>query len=298
MDIVDAQIHAFYTLDLDQTIAAMNALGIQSAIIDELWEYDPRGFVLPGTLLSGGVFRPSSPLAQAAALKYPDRFSVLQRVDRRDPDIEAVFASLRCMPGCRSIRLVTRGAEELQAIADGGYDRMLQLAADQDLVVSLLGAGVSDILGSFLPRFPRLRFVLDHCGAPKDAQAWDNILAAARTHSNLWIKWSHAQHYFPSAAFPFAELLVPLRQALDAFGRERVIWASDFTHNRRGASWGELLFSIRCADDLPSDDKEWLLGRAARALYAWPKPEQAFVAPHVPLLPKQAPVSAMASATS
>lgn len=43
MDIVDAQIHAFYTVGEAETLAAMNALGIQGAVIDELWADQPIG---------------------------------------------------------------------------------------------------------------------------------------------------------------------------------------------------------------------------------------------------------------
>jgi len=38
MDIVDAQIHLFLTMDIDACLAAMSSMGIQAALIDEFWD--------------------------------------------------------------------------------------------------------------------------------------------------------------------------------------------------------------------------------------------------------------------
>ncbi len=74
MDIVDAQIHLFLTMDIDACLAAMNSMGIQAALIDEFWGYE-GDHPLPGHLTSHGVFRPTAPGAMMASMKYPERFS-------------------------------------------------------------------------------------------------------------------------------------------------------------------------------------------------------------------------------
>jgi len=85
MDIVDSQVHVFFTLDLKETLAAMNAIGILTVVIDEYWGAGLSGELLPAASLRSGGQRPLSPLAQAAVLKIPDRFAILQRVERADP---------------------------------------------------------------------------------------------------------------------------------------------------------------------------------------------------------------------
>ena len=284
MDIFDAQVHVFYTLQLDETIAVMNALGIQSVIIDEFWAYTKTRKAIPNVELPNGVLRPVSPLAQAAALQYPERFSILQRVERLDSDLPAVFAILGSTPGCRAIRITTRDPVERKALADGGYDELLKLAQRHDLAVSVLGNDIAAPLRAPLARFPGVNFVLDHCGSPESPAAWDNILALGK-FSNAWLKWSHGHHFFDAGPYPYAGLQTQLARALNAFGKERVIWASDFTHNRTGATWAELLFYLRESANLSQGDKEWLFSRAARTLYRWPAPTTPAVAPHVARLP-------------
>ncbi|OPY96637.1 hypothetical protein A5906_01815 [Bradyrhizobium sacchari] len=280
MDIVDSQVHAFFTLGLDETLAAMNAIGIQSVIIDEYWGDGPRGELPSASLRTGGQ-RPISPLAQAAVLKHPDRFAILQRVERTDPALASWFSILADTPGCKAVRIITIDPTELRALVDGDYDEILQLARRHDLTVNVFGRSAYAALEGVLSRFPDVRCVLDHCGAPASSVDWEAILSAGRSHANLWLKWSHAHRWFEAGPYPYVDLQAQLIRALDAFGPERLMWASDFTHDRLGSSWGELLFYLRDSLLLSESDKEWLLGRAARTAYRWPAPAEAFSQPHL-----------------
>ncbi|WP_128943815.1 amidohydrolase family protein [Bradyrhizobium zhanjiangense] len=281
MDIVDSQVHVFFTLDLEETVAAMNAIGIQSVIIDEYWGTGPSGELLPAASLRSGGQRPLSPLAQAAVLKHPDRFGILQRVERTDPALASWVSVLADFPGCKAVRLITNDRTELQALANGDYDDIMRLAQRHDFAVNFFGQGAAAALDGVLSRFPDVRCVLDHCGAPASQADWDAILSAGRSHPNLWLKWSHAHWWFEAGPYPYAGLQAQLIRALDAFSRERVMWASDFTHERLGRSWGELLFYLRDSQLLSEIDKGWLLGRAARIAYRWPAPAEAFSPPHL-----------------
>lgn len=281
MDIVDAQVHVFYTLQLSETLAVMDALGIQSVMIDEFWAYSAdRKSAMPNAILPGGVPRPLSPQAQAAALQHPERFSYLQRVNRRDPQLGELFAILGSSPGCRSIRIDTRDEAERAAMEGGAYDPLLSYAQQYGLAVSILGRETATAMRGPLERFPGVNFVLDHCGSPQSLAQWDEILALG-SFSNCTLKWSHGHHFFNAGAYPYPGLQAQLARALDSFGKERVIWASDFTHNRAGATWAELLFYLRETTALSQGDKEWLFGRAARRVYRWPAPAVPAVPLHV-----------------
>lgn len=278
MNVVDAQVHVFLTMQESEALAAMDALGIRSVVIDELWGFNDKGQGLPCTELPNGFARAVSPLAQAASLKHPERFSYLQRVSRHDPDLAALFAILGSSPGCRSVRIDVREPAENQAIPDGGYDELLKLAQKYDLPVSVLGREIAAAIRGTAARFPDLRFVVDHCGFPRTAQQWDDVLTLGRC-KNVWLKWSHAHRAFGAAEYPFAEFQPQLARAIDAFGIERVMWASDFTHNqkhdRSANTWAELLYCIRDSAALSQGDKEWLLGRTARSLFRWDAPAEA-----------------------
>jgi L-fuconolactonase len=272
MDIVDAQVHVFLTMQESEALAAMDALGIRSVVIDELWGFDDKMQGLPFARFPDGFARAVSPLAQAASLRHPERFSYLQRVSRHDPDLPALFSLLGSSPGCRSVRIDVRDPAENQAFRDGGYDELLKLARKYDLAASVLGRETGATVRGAVARFPDLRFVVDHCGFVRTPQQWEDVLALGK-NKNVWLKWSHAHRAFGAAHYPFAEFNPQLARAIDAFSVERVMWASDFTHNQRhdrsANTWAELLYSIRDSAALSEGEKEWLLGRTARRLFRW-----------------------------
>ncbi|MBI1178967.1 MAG: amidohydrolase family protein [Alphaproteobacteria bacterium] len=286
MEIVDSQIH-MGPGGIAETLAAMDALGISATLLDEFWGLDNWG---PGYTLANGAYRVTAPTAELAAWQHPDRFSYVLRVDRRDPEVESLIRTTRDAPHARAIRLLPAlTAEELEAFADGGYEPVFAAAADAGLPVFVFIAGHVELMPRYLKTFPGLRFIVDHCGMPIEANVtfldaplpgddgkaagpdigyFDQVLKLAE-HPNVALKWSHAQGMFGVRGYPFRPLWPHLRRALDAFGAERVMWASDNGGNQTGESWGELLFWIRDCPDLSDAEKQWLLGGTVRQVLDW-----------------------------
>ncbi len=271
MDIVDAQLHMSLTLTEDNIIASMDALGIQSVLIDELWAINDKMQGMPCVSFPDGSHRPLSPYAQAAAFKHPERFSYLQRVERRDPQLAAHMAVLASSPGCRAIRLVLLHPAERQVFTSGGYHELLSLAQSHGLPVCVLVSDAGLVLREIAPQYPDLQFVLDHCGWPKNPQHWEGVLQLAQ-QPNVGLKWSHAQKPFCRGDQPQEALQHAFLRAIDAFGVDRILWASDVTHEESGASWSQLLAFVRDNPALAQSDKAWLLGRTARKLFRWDAP--------------------------
>src|SRR5262249_6585405 len=71
MDIVDAQVH-LGPGGASEMVAAMDAIGIKAAMIDEWWVGTPGH---PGYTLANGAYRPVTPTTELAAWQYPGRFS-------------------------------------------------------------------------------------------------------------------------------------------------------------------------------------------------------------------------------
>ena len=88
MDIVDAQLHLSLSPGADGIIAAMDALGIAGVVLDEVWGRNEKDHATPCVEFSDGAYRPLSPGAQVAALRYPDRF----------PSCNASPAAIRSWP--------------------------------------------------------------------------------------------------------------------------------------------------------------------------------------------------------
>lgn len=297
MDIVDSQIH-LGPGGIDAMIAAMDAVGIQSALIDEFWIGTA---LMPSYMVADGrIRRPSTPTAELAALTWPDRFSYLIRVDRNDPEMPSIVRMAGDKPEVRAIRIspgLSQG--ELKALCEGGYDDLLSTTSNAGIpVVFVAIPGHAPSLAGAMRKFTDLKFVIDHCGMPsgggfakemgklgvtdpppvmgdtsdEDGKAaeFEKVLRLADEHPNAGLKWSHAQEKFNVAGYPFDNLRPWLRQALDAFGAERMMWAGDAVANKTGESWAELLYWLIDNPDMTAAERAHLLGRTARAWLDWP----------------------------
>jgi predicted TIM-barrel fold metal-dependent hydrolase len=293
MEIVDGQVHVGAG-GIEAMLAAMDTLGISAVLIDEYWGRSAPSdwsHFEPGYLLPNGAWRPVCPVAEQAGLLHPERIAYLLRVERRDPELAGLLRLLSSSPNARAIRIMPVGTQaEADAFAAGAYDELFELAQALSLPIFLFIPGQVELLHGPAARFPRATFIVDHCGMPSsngfsraaaktEAQKagglryFEEVLSLAQ-HPNVALKWSHAQERFQAHDYPYAPLRPLLRRAIDAFGAERVVWASD--HSVLPAySWGELLFSLRDDPELAPTEKEWLLGRAVRTLLNWPAPVSA-----------------------
>ncbi|MCB2076798.1 MAG: amidohydrolase family protein [Novosphingobium sp.] len=293
MDILDSQVH-LGPGPASEMVAAMDALGIRSVLVDEWWGGD---VARPGFRLPNGAIRTSAPVTEHAAWTYPDRFSYLVRVYPDDPDCRAVIRFARDAPHARALRIAPGlSRDELDRFSSGAYDPIFSEAEAAGLPVFVTILGHAPLLERYARKFPSCNIIICHCGMPPHGDQWSAIAQAeARPDStqywqslssqslqqafdgvlrmsrfaNLAIKWAHAPAYFGAAGYPNRETRPYLRQAIDAFGAERIMWASDFSTNQTGESWAELLFSIRENSDLSDDERSWILGRSARRYLAW-----------------------------
>jgi predicted TIM-barrel fold metal-dependent hydrolase len=295
MDIVDSQVH-LGPGGAAEMVAAMNALGIASALIDEWWMGTP-GHPFYGVGENGKAVRTTSPTAELAAWTYPGRFAYLVRVDPRDPELKAVIRMVRDADHARALRLSPgMSRAEIADFAGGVYDEIFALAADNGLPVFVQIAGHADLLDRIVARYPDSRIIVCHCGMPPGAtlapiiaqmeglpdspdywrkvaeepidQAFAKVLRAAE-HPQVALKWAHAPGMFGAAGYPNLAARPYLRRALDAFGAERVMWASDISANQTGESWAELIFAVTENPEISSDERDGIMGAAARRWLNW-----------------------------
>jgi len=292
VDIVDSQIH-FGPGGTERVLADMDALGIQACLVDEFWGLDTWG---PGYTLPNGTFRPTRPTVELAAALYPDRFAYVARVERADPEVQSLIRIAGDDPNARAIRMIPAvTATETAAFADGRYDDIFATADAAGLPVFLFIAGHVDLMGRYLQRFRDVIFIVDHCGMPMEAGIsmpnadrpdgpsahpgpdvayFDQVLKLA-DHPNVLLKWSHAQGMFGELEYPSPGLIPHLRRAIDAFGVERIMWASDHGGNQTGETWDQLLHYLLDSDGVTRQEKVWLFGQTVRTALNWPAPEGA-----------------------
>src|ERR1700677_4152132 len=182
----------------------------------------------PGYRLADGTFRPIGPNAESAALRHPERFAFLMRVDRRDPGIEGWGETLAAAPDFKALRTLVATPTEGALFEDGGYDRLLKAARADSLPLFVTCPGRMLLLAGYAERFPDVQFVIDHCGAAFDSlrgeATIDDAVGMAR-YPNVAYKWAHAQALLSTTAYPLPDLEPKLRRAVDAYDPERVMWA-------------------------------------------------------------------------
>lgn len=269
IDIVDAQVHLAPTPSLEALAAALDALGIAAIMFDELWGRNEHGHGTPCVELGDGAYRPFSPLAQAAAIQDPRRFSYVQRVSRRDPAVPQCLADPTALPGCRALRIVLHDRSERERFATGEYDEILSAAQQARLPVMLLSRDCGALLSTAAGRFSSLSFIADHCGWIKTANQWDDVLALGR-FPNTNLKWSHAYRAFGRPDRADTDVQHAFERALDAFGAARMLWASDITHEESVSSWAQLLAFVLFNPALTDSGREAVLAKTARRLFHWP----------------------------
>ena len=291
IDIVDTQLH-MARVKIDATLEAMDALGIRSVLIDEFWgtwDSPDSTHIQPGYRLANGSWRALMPTAQEAGLLQPDRFAHLVRIDRRDPQLECVMRVIASSPNARSFRLQpvwTR--DEAAALAGGAYDALLALAEDIGLPVCWFAPGHVELLAPYMRRYPKLVFVIDHCGMgfpnipPGRTEAEErrtldptylrDVIKLAE-YPNAVLKWSHAQDRFGVRTYPYEGLRPLLRQAIEGFGADRLMWASDKSV-MFGHSWSDILHAVRDDLELSHEEKSAILAGTARRVFDWPLPPE------------------------
>ena len=123
-------------------------------------------------------------------------------------------------------------------------------------------------LENVLQRFPRVRVLLDHFARPRlddgpPYAAAASLFGLAR-HANLFFKLT--THNVREAKEGAATQASFLRQAVDAFGADRIAWGSNFP-----ASAGSLVAllgeALEATASLSDEEREWIFHRTAKALY-------------------------------
>lgn len=280
--VIDTQIH-MGSGQVEDTLKTMDELGIDTVIVDELELSSIRDkHFAPYELLDNGTYRPINPTVQKAAEKYPGRFEYVLRVERTDPELKQVIQSVKDSDAGKAIR-ITPGMtlKETNDFKNGEYEELLSLVEDSGLPLFLYLPDNPELIAKTAENHPKLTIIVDHCGLysnstrrvfgdayPKrnfeeQKELFDGVLALSK-YDNVLLKWSHASENFETPIYPGDKLKPLLRSAIDAFGADRIMWASDYSVNTRGESWSDILKGIKEDNDLTQEELNMILGGTAK----------------------------------
>lgn len=278
MRVIDTQVHAAHLSEpwtygeqgalqaaTEALLAAMDAVGVDHAIIA------PRFDVAVG---------------EYAVTRSP-RLARVVMVDSAAPDLEEQVARAKATPGVVALRQVvgdytgTRGTEDLRA---GKFMALFAAAERHALPIFLLAPGYPADLSETARTYPDLIMIVDHFGLRQyppltmDPDPWEKLpgLLGLAQFPNVAVKFCGAQ-LLSKESYPRVDVWPKLRQVIDAFGVDRLMWASDFTRLRMtppGTAWrgtyADALRFVGDAKQLSEHERDAILGGTAQRLLKWP----------------------------
>ena len=139
-------------------------------------------------------------------------------------------------------------------------------ARETDAVVQILAHyDQLDQALELVETYPELTYLFDHFAhagpaTPPDGDAFEPFATLAE-HDAVAVKLSEVQHR-STEPFPYADMHDHVRWFLDRFGRERVVWGSDFPNVSDEATYAEAYHWLDHVDGLSGADLTWIRERA------------------------------------
>lgn len=202
----------------------------------------------------------------AVAGRLPERLGVFGRFDTDASDTAGRLARWMAQPGALGVRLTFFGAT---AASPEGLRRLEPFWAaceDQAVPVAVLAPDALEELAAVAARHPRLRLIVDHLGlavyegSPDPLVGWSHLAALAE-QPNLRVKISTLVET-SKEGFPFRDVHHRLAVAVELFGAERLIWASNHPVVLSACSYRESLEFLGACEFLDHDQLEWLTHRS------------------------------------
>jgi predicted TIM-barrel fold metal-dependent hydrolase len=207
-----------------------------------------------------------------AIAKYPAAFRGIAIINHEQPRIGEAMRRLR-EQGVRGFRLYANAKAVGAWINSREMAAMWNCAAETGQAVCLLAnPDALPAIERLCRKFPQTRLVIDHF-----ARIGMDGVVRLKDLNNLCRLASFPQVFVKTSAFyalgkkrpPYLDLAPMIRRLRDAFGAERLMWASDCPFQAQdGHTYAASISLIRDRlDFLTADDKAWMLHKTAHSVY-------------------------------
>ncbi len=202
---------------------------------------------------------------------YPGVFSGVAIVDYQAPDLVARMQEL-VDQGSRGFRLHSQG-DVPKWLDDHGMNQLWKTAGENGWAVCpLVNPHELPIVAELCAKYPQTTVVVDHFGrvgvsGEIKAAELDSLCGLAK-FKNAHVKTS-AFYALGKKQPPYEDLTVMIRRVLDAFGPERLMWASDCPYQVQAPhTYAASISLIRDhCDFLTPSDRQWLLRGTAEKVF-------------------------------
>lgn len=202
---------------------------------------------------------------------HPGTFGGVGIVDAAGPDPAKEMKNL-ARHGVRGFRIVATGVPGNWLDAPG-MQTMWRTGAEQRLAMcALVGPDGLPALDRMCAKNPETPVVIDHFarigadGTVRDADV--RLLCGLARHRNVKVKAS-AFYALGKKQAPYTDLAPLFRRVFEDYGPRRIMWASDCPFQvQDGHRYAPSIALVR--EGLPflsKEDREWILGRTAEAVF-------------------------------
>ena len=172
--------------------------------------------------------------------------------------------------GVQGMRLYPIRDEDASWLSSHGQNSLWQTARQLRIPLTWFGYCYQiPLLETILQRFPQVKVIIDHLGEPRLSEGLDGdfrLLLQAARHPNLYVKATRIDG-ISDQPWPHRDVHPYIQAVFEAFGPQRMLGCTGFPENpQRGEAVGFRVIE-EGLDFLSAEDKSWLLGRTADALY-------------------------------
>lgn len=202
--------------------------------------------------------------------QYPQYFRGVCRVDPLDPHAPDHLSAISAQPGFRGVRLSPVAGPEGDWILGPLMPPLWQRCHSLRIPMTIL-APITRMrdLQPLIEKFPDLTVVIDHMAdCPVQWPRELNSLISLARYPKVYVKISHTWS-LSKQPYPWLDAQQLVKRLYDAFGPQRLMWATDWPIAKELASYRQRLAVVR--DDmnfLNASDKEWMLCKTVEQV--WP----------------------------
>ena len=273
--VVDTIVHLFEAPSADRPhVGPANHHRMTSLSPEELFVLMDASGVDKAIQVTSGTMGWDNRYSIESAAAHPDRIRVVARLDPMAPDMATRLAALYDDPHVVGVRLSFAEGEARDAFMGRDLDPFWDAAAAHGVPVEIFACGDGAHLEAVLPRFPRLRVMLDHIGVaaidtidPNRTSPWEQAplrrwpdLFGLVPFENLTVRVS-AIPEITGGDYPYPLAQDMLRELVDRFGAERLMWGSNYPPSSLFYPYDQAIRWIRdgCTF-LSTRDRELILG--------------------------------------
>lgn len=203
--------------------------------------------------------------------KYPGMFVGVAVIDQDAPDPKAEMLRQKSL-GCTGFRIYPKNLPPERWLSTDSMRTMWKVGAEENLAMCCLINPVDlPALSKMCDEFPDTPVVIDHMcrigvsGTIEEEEA--KLLCSLSRHKNTTVKVS-AFYALGKKKPPYLDLVPLIHRLYDAYGPDRLMWATDCPFQVVDHSYQDSIdLILKGAEFLTADEKDAILRRTAERVY-------------------------------